>query len=236
MYQKTLNKYLFLFLVTGMQVVVHAQTLEADLQAVSARIEAATALSIHADVTVYQRKGGSQIYAARVSQERSGKRSLNVLGEVETFSDGTHQVIVDHESKTLQLSKKPASTDTQLGNFDVKQFKKLMEREGSSVPKPVVSLLSNTDGVRTYQISGAEGFDDMQLVLDMNAGTIRKMTYTYASKGPSKGQYCVIQYVKFDLQPVFGAAHFKLSNYVVLSNKTYQPAGRFSTYQFHADL
>lgn len=223
-------KYLIYTLVLSISFSIRAQEFEKDMKAVIEKMDASTSISISVKVALYNKKGGAIQYSTVSTVEHSGSTTITKLGEMEMFTSDKYEVQVDNEENQVFIH--PVSkTNVDFSDINLKEIKKLLERDETVVKKPTYGLLSNVNGIKTYTIKNIDGYKEWVVVLDTKEEKIKKVEYEYEDVGTTKGQYCVLVYEKFDFSPSFSSTYFDYKNYFTLENKQYTLSKRFKTYK-----
>lgn len=211
---------------------LQAQEFEKEMKAIISKIDTTKSISISVKVAVYSKKGGSLVYSMVSTVDHSKGNTITHLGEMEMYQSEKYEVQVDHEEKRMMVRKKTVVKEADFSDLNLKELKKLVAAEGDvEAKKPKFTLVSNNNGIKTYSITGSEGIKELQIVLDTKTEKIQKISYEYTEDGPNKGQYCVLEYDKFDYSPSFTSTFFDSKNYFSYVNKSYVPAKRLSTYK-----
>ncbi|GEM_PF-4315158 len=225
-----MTKYLIFIITFTLSFSILAQEFEKDMKAIISKIEASKAISISVKVSLYNKKGGAVQYSTVSTVDFSTYGTITKLGEMEMYTSAQHEVQVDHEENQVFIH--PVSkTNVDFSDINLKEIKKLMEVDETAVKKPIYTLLSNVNGIKTYSIKNIEGYKECEVVLDTKEEKIKRVDYEYADSGTTKGQYCVLVYEKFDYSPSFSATYFDSKNYFTLENKQYTLSKRFNTYK-----
>lgn len=158
------------------------QDLKQDMAEIGEKMENASTVAITVDVKMYNKKGGSTIYAGKAGIVKSEESTKSTLGEMEFISTPEFELRVDHEERELLIFKKQAPSDTKIQEgetmeLDVEALKKLIESDQESQKKPKITLKSNVSGVKTYSITEIEGMAEVILVIDMNSKKVKTVKF-----------------------------------------------------------
>ncbi len=211
------------------------QNLESDLQKISESMESAKSVAINVQVSSYSSKGGSLIYSAEASAMKMDRSMKNVLAEIETISTPYYELKIDHEERAILILEKDSTESIQeinLSDFDVRKLKKYFENDQSEYSK-TVKLVSNSNGKKTYSITGIEGMREVLISLDANSNKIIQITYEYGSNS-QKGQYTVLDYTKFVYNKDLSAS-FDLNTYFSEVNGQYVLVDKLKGYQIFTE-
>lgn len=223
-------KYLILILVFSMSFSILSQEFEKDMKAVVSKMDAATSISISVKVALYNKKGGDIQYSTVSTVEKSANTTITKLGEMEMFTSDKYEVQVDHEENHMLIH--PISKEkVDFSDINLKEIKKLLEVDETAVKKPVYTVVSNVNGVKTFSIKNIESYKEWIVVLDTKEAKIKKIEYQYLDSGTTKGQYCVLIYEKFDYSPSFPPSYFDYKNYFTLENTHYILSKKFTNYK-----
>lgn len=227
---RKINLLLFLFATS----ISWSQSLDADLNAIVKRMEAAKSVSIEVKVEMYGKRGGSLLYSSNASIDKMGDFAINKMGEMEFHIQPTCDFKVDHEEKIILVHRKKQSQKPrkieQL-DLDVEQIRKMF-KSGDEAVNTKPTLLSDKAGIRTYKISGSSSFKDFIIRLDMNKKCLLEVSYEYDEN--NTGQYVVLHYTRFEYDRDL-AGKFDSKNYFTVENNKYVASATLKGYKIYAE-
>jgi hypothetical protein len=209
----------------------YGQNLSKDFTSIVNKIDSTDEISIGVKINVYSNKGGSKIYSTSSSIEFSKKGAITHLGEMEYYKSKEYEVHIDHDEKQV-LIQKLSKVNNQFSDLNLGEIKKYLKEEEDAVTKkkPIISMTSNSNGIKTYSMTNVEGYEEIIIELDMKEIKINKIIYEYSKTGSLKGQYCVLDYSKFDFKPAFSQGYFDKSKYFTVSNNQIKLVSKYNSY------
>ena len=213
----------FIALMLLPSVSTQAQELKELLEKVRQTYSDANRLHIKMHVKVYE--GTGQDAEKLLDQVADIKKQATnyhySFGEIRLLMNTQYQVVVDELSKKIMVASRDPSTEEQLAD----PFQMNLDSIFRLYDNPV--LESSEDDMRTYRLDQSEGpISSVKLTLNTRAYTLKELSYTYRG-----GQYAVIEFLVFDIQPKFDAGEFQESKYVQLRAGTWHPATRLPGYE-----
>lgn len=225
---------LFSFLICLFSSSLYGQDFEKDLKAIVSRMDTSKSVSIVVKMESFQKKGGKKMYDSEGTLEKSYSNSITSIGGSTVFISSKYQVEIDKEEQTMMVLKKSqkdkSSKKEEKMKFDMKELKKLMEEENGA-SKPVIKLVSNNNGIKTYQMTKISGYKEIKVVLNSNLYSLVSVSYEYSANSSYKGQYIVVNYTKFDLKASFSKNYFSESKFFKVDKNTYTPSSAYKGYK-----
>lgn len=175
-----------------------SQDLEKDLKAIGDKMASSNSVMINVNVAVRTEKGGSAVYKAKASLHKQGEGTKSVLDEMEFLRLEKYDIRVDHEEKMILIydrKKGASSMNLESMDIDVKALKKLLDTD-ETTKSPTIKLLSNANNIKKYSVTGVDGFNEVQIVLDMNKLAIMSISYEYEATDLG-GQFVQLEYTSF---------------------------------------
>lgn len=214
---------------------VSSQELEADFEKIATHLEGSTSFFIQADVSVFDKKGGAKLHEMKAKLYKSEKAQLNIIDDVENYSNEKYVVHVDHEEKLISILTKEQVNGNfsmdDVSQFDLKKIKKFIKEESKeSGDLSTVKLISNNDNIKTYKISkNGEVFETI-IKLDMNKLQILEISIEYDKGSVYNGQFVKLKYVSFTNSEDV-SLFLKQNQYFTISNEKYILAAKYKNYQ-----
>lgn len=209
----------------------YGQTLLGDLDRISNHLDSAKSVSLKVKIAVHEKKDAAAFYRTEASIVRKGLTSVTVLGDVEIFDNDQYRVDVDKEEKTVAIIRK-SELKQQLKNagmeFDMQSLSRLLQPEKGKKQPYEARLITSDNNMHTYSVTNLQGIREMKVILDMQALSIKSVSYQYAEESAQKGQYIEIEYTGFLINrevTVNGP-----SDYFLVSDKKYRLSKRFAGY------
>jgi hypothetical protein len=232
---KRMKNIIVLFLILS-SFAIKAQDFENDMTAIISQMDSASSISMSIDVKLYGKKGGSKVYSSVSTVDYSQKGTISVLGDMETYISSTHEVIIDHEDKRI-LVQKSKKDNTDFSDVNLKEFKKLLksENKGEVEQKAVYTLVSDNDGIKTYSCTGVKNIEESRFVLDTKKNKLLKVTYQYSEEGQYKGQYCELNYTKFEYGTDFSKGYFDSKKYFTIADGQYVISEKLNNYKLFVE-
>ncbi len=210
------------------------ERIQTDFQQIINKMDSASAVSIAVDAKVYSKVGGSLLSSTKAIRTEDINYSKVVLGELEIIETKKYSMRVDHEEHAILVVEKKNSKKVETGEsmqLDFKQLQKMIQDQ-SSPSKAVVKLMSNSDGIRKYRITGLEGLRSTEIELNMTNLTINKITFEYGSAS-DPGQYVQLIYTidyDSDVTQVFA-----LKNYFTVQNDEFILSPQLKGYKIYTE-
>jgi hypothetical protein len=237
MSRNSLNKLLVLLAVI-VTLPLAAQDLQQDLQQIGRSLDSAKSVVMIAQVNVFSRKGGSKVFQTEASLKRMGKESLTVLADQEFYDNTEYSVTIDHEEQAVSVIKKDEKANKKAlkgMNIDVDALAELLREEEGVKTKPVVKLVSNSGGVKTYEITHIPSVKLVRITLNTTQKKLIEITYEYANESEYKGQYIVINYSRFERDTDISGS-LKQSAFFTVSGGKIVLSNRLKTYRLYTEL
>lgn len=214
-----------------------AQDLRADLNQIVGKMDTSSHVSVEVKVSAHSKKGAAVFYSTNASFYKNGKNSFTRLGEQDYLVTPTVEVTVDNEEKAMLVLKKEAEPKSKKSKkekikFDFKEFEKYLDEDQV---KAVITLVSNSDGVKEYKITNVPELVEMRIVINVNKHSIDKVIYHYKDESQYKGQYIVLDYTKFSYTEN-NSAKLNPANYYTDINGKIVGVGKYKSYNLFKEL
>lgn len=190
---------------------VHAQDYTTDMDKLTAKMESIEACHVISTVTMYDTKENlSVIQSFTAELKRSDLFYRSKIDDIEIVSNQNMFVVIDHEEKLIQLQKVQ-----KLSKAEQTFLKEFYEIDSISDVANTVDCVQNTDTEVVYQITLPKGLiSSVQISIDKTNWVLKKLEYQYNSKYYPSGNFVVIEYQKFDLEPDFAKSEFSGSEFI----------------------
>lgn len=188
-----------------------AQDYKADLGRISSSIEQATGCHIVSQITMYESsKNLKKVHSFSAELKRSDDAYHSIIDEVEMISNDQMLVVVDREEKIIQVQKTP-----KLSRSDQNFLEDFYALDSIADLDAKVACVNNNESQVVYELTFLSGMiKSVKVTIDKASFTLKKLEYQYNDKYYPTGNYVVIEYQKFDLEPGFSKSEFSASEFV----------------------
>lgn len=229
--------YFFLLILISSNL-LWCQNLKNDLNQITHRIDSSKQISLEVKACVYGKKGGSMVYSTKASLYRNGDATLTRLAEQDYLVTPNVEVTVDNEEKEILILKKNNSktvnkTKTKGSSLDLNAINDFLDQQESV--KPIITLVSNVNGIKTYRVSNIPDLVEMKVILNMNELTINRIEYHYKESSSYKGQFVSLDYTKFSYNEN-NSSLLKTSNYYYENDGKVVCSAKYKNYSLFTEL
>ena len=213
-----------------------AQDINKDFEEIITKMESSESYAIEVDVKVYDRKGGSLITSTSAALDKMNANSRNKVGEIENLDTEEYALKIDHEEKAILVLKKEKvdkAPKTEKVDFDIKAFQEFL-KANTAESKVAVALLSESNGIKNYEITGIHGLKSMKIQLDMNTKRIVDISYEYGGENTDQKNFIRLKYSDFNYGTDLSST-FDLSKYFTLEINIYKVGSSFTGYTIYTE-
>lgn len=182
-----------------------SQDYDADIAAVTARIESAKTCHIISTITVYNDKQSKKKVTSFGSELRKSDEAYRTtIAETELMSDGNVMIMVDHEEKVVQLQKLE-----KISKKDKAFMKEFYALNAEKDNKDTVFFLGKEGNVNTWLVKYKYG-EIRQMTVSINTAenTLKRIEFEYSKKYYPDNSYVVIDYTTFSYNASFDKGLF----------------------------
>ncbi|MBI3136213.1 MAG: hypothetical protein HYZ14_16180 [Bacteroidetes bacterium] len=173
-----------------------AQSYQDDMALISAQISRSETYHLRGKIAVYtSSKSGKLIQSFEADVQKSGSAYRSRIDDTEVISNDQMLVTIDHEEKYIQVE-----NQQKLNQKDEAFLREIHALTAQDSLLISADLVSSDGGIKTYHLRMTGDISLVEITLDLNNLSIKKMAYYYDEEKFPEASYVVVEYTHFSFQ------------------------------------
>lgn len=205
-----------------------SQDFKTDFDKVNENIAGANSCHIVSQITMYSsKKNLAKVHTFKAELIRSGDKYKSIMDEVEIIANEDFVVMIDKEEKIVQVEKNP-----ELKKSEKKFLQEFNELDSSFNQASSTSILFNNESEICYSMKLSKGMINSVTVTILKSNyTLKKIEYEYNTNYYPTGNYVVIEYTKFNLNPEIDNHQFSAEDVVRKKGNIFLLSEKYKEYE-----